>query len=281
MTETLTTQGIPVHPLELDLLCAFAEMAPPFPLDVPTHGNTHAQRQQVFRAARHQLAARGLVDRHGPTGVAATFVRLLREATGALDLVLAVSGRSTGAVVLLDDSRALLAIQSPDDAGRLVWLTELDSDDAVPELLALPPVVAAADVPSFTLPLRPVRRVFERIVPPRPSDAWTEPPTLLSDADIDALLDDSGVDERLAARLATNFRRVSGSGQAGSARWHPHSRSWRRIGAELHWIDTARGRFRVSQDEHQLWGSVSPLSHNDIRAELRRMAADARQAATR
>jgi hypothetical protein len=261
-----TTEAVELHPVEVDLLCELAEVRAPFPLAVPSTGTTLTERRMTFAAARHQLALRGLAGDRGPSGPAATFVRSLRTSTGAIHLVIAEGGRNVGAVALVSDLRALLLVQSPDEPGEIIRLTELGVDDAVRELCALVPAVDAGGVPAFTLPLAPIRQVVDLLHRPD-ADA-------LTDNDIDSLLFGSGVDERLAGRLVTALRQVTGSGQAGIARWR-HGR-WQRSGTAAHWVDTARGRFRLSQSADGLWASVNPFSRNDVRATMRELGARVR-----
>jgi hypothetical protein len=269
VTATLS-DAVELHPVEVDLLCALAEVRAPFPLDIPSVGATEDQRRHVFGVAREQLGTRGLAGSRGPRGVAATFVRMLRSAAGAVDLVAAENGYSLGAVALFDGLRALLVTQSPDEPNRLVRMVELATDDAVRELLALVPMVPAGGVPAFTMPLAPMRRVFDRLERRRQAGLQPEP---LSDNDIDGLLWESGVDERMAARLITAMHQVSGSGQVGATSWHATSERWQRLGDETHWVDTARGRFRLGQSADGQWASVSPFSRTDVRAVLRELAA--------
>lgn len=265
MTAT-TAEPAVLHPVEVDLLCELAEVRPPFPLDVPATGTTTTQRRLMFAAARQQLALRGMAGDRGPSGPAATFVRMLRAGTGVIDLVIADQGRNVGAVAMVDGLRALLVTQSPDEPGRVVRMTELGVDEAVRELCALVPAVDAGSVPAFTLPLTPVREMVDRLH--RPGAA------AMTDNDVDAVLSGSGMDERLAGRLVTSMRQVTGSGQVGIARWQRGR--WQRSGAAVHWVDTGRGRFRLSQSADGLWASINPFSRNDIRATMRELGARAR-----
>jgi hypothetical protein len=203
--------------------------------------------------------------------VAAVFVRMLRNRAGTVDVVVAAHGRNRGAVALFEGLHALLVTQSPNEPERTVRMTELPTDDAVRELLAQVPVVPAGSVPAFTMPLPPVRRVFERL--DRRRRAADGDPELLSDNDIDGLLAESGVDEKMAARLVASMRHVSGSGQVGAARWQIGPGQWRRLGDEVHWVDTGRGRFRLSDSADGQWASVHPFSRTDVRAVLRELAA--------
>lgn len=271
MTTTLS-EPVALHPVEVDLLCDFAEIRAPFPLDIPSVGATGAQRRHLFGVAREQLAVRGLAGKRGPQGPAAAFVRMLRQAAGTVDLVVADDGHNHGAVALIAGLDAMLVTQSPDDPERIVRITELSVDDAVRELLMLVPVIGAGSVPAYTMPLPPVRKVFEKLNRLRRSGD----PTPLSDNDIDSLLWESGVDERMAARLVTTMHQVSGSGQAGATWWQTVPGRWQRMGDETHWVDTGRGRFRVSESEDELWASVSPFSRTDVRGVLRELAARVR-----
>jgi hypothetical protein len=275
VTAAALTEPVDLHPVEVDLLCAYAEVAAPFPLDVPAVGGTERERRLLFAAARGQLAERGLADARGPLGPAAALVRLLRSGTGALDLACAAEGRDRGAVVLHDGVAALLVTQSPARPGRIVRLTELDFHDAIRELLSLVPTVDAASVPAFTLPLRPLRQVFDRIARRRPADGDPTAPQL-TDSELDDLLRGSEVDEQLVARLVANLREVTGSGQLGVARWQSVPGRWQRMGAEVHWVDTSRGRFRLAQDADGEWASVHPFSRTDVRAALRELGIRAR-----
>lgn len=276
MTTTLT-EPVPFHPVEVDLLCALAEVGAPFPLAVPSTGTTNRDRTEVFRAARKQLAERGLADDGGPRGVAATFVRMLVSCAGTVDVIVADQGRNRGAVALLDGLRAMLVTQSPDDSEHVVWMSEVSTDDAVRELLARVPNVPAGNVPAFTMPYQPVQRVFDRLERRRRAAAEAgQEPDPMSDNDIDALLGESGVDDRMKSRLVSTMAQVTGSGQAGATCWQTVPGRWRRLPGEVHWVDTARGRFRLSRSADDEWASVNPLSRNDVRAELRALAAQVR-----
>ncbi|HEX9338001.1 MAG TPA: ESX secretion-associated protein EspG [Pseudonocardiaceae bacterium] len=271
MTATMTDPVV-FHPVEVDLLCSLGEVRAPFPLDIPSTGTTGEERRHVFGVAREQLTARGLADDRGPQGVAAVFVRMLRSCAGTVDIVVAENGHNSGAVALVDELHALLVTQSPKDPDRMVQMVELATDDAVRELLALVPMLPAGTVPAFTVPLPPVRKVFQSLDQRRRVGQSES----LSDDDIDSLLWESGVDERMASRLVDTMRQVTGSGQVGATRWLAGPDRWERLGDEPHWVDTGRGRFRISQSADGLWASVSPFSRTDIRAELRKLAARVR-----
>lgn len=261
---------VALHPVEVDLLCALAEVRAPFPLDIPSVGTTHTERREIFGAARAELTARGLAGDRGPAGTAATFVHMLRSGACAVDVVIANEGRNAGALALVDGEHALLITQSRDDEDRLVRLAEVHTDIAVRELLNLVPALPAGDVPAFTVPLPPIRAMFARLDRHRIAHGGAHVP--LSDTDVDGLLWESGVDERTAGRLVASMRQVTGSGQTGAARWQPVPGRWQRVGAEVRWVDTAHGRFRLTESVDGKWASVNPFSRTDVRAALRTLA---------
>jgi hypothetical protein len=274
---SLTDTAI-LHPVEVDLLCAFADVEAPFPLDVPSVGTTDRERRMLFGAAREQLTARGLADDRGPCGVAESFVRLLRTATGTLDLVLANGSATVGAVVLVDGESAVLATQRPDQPGQTVAMRAMPLDHAVGELVTMVPMLGPAAVPAFTLPMRPLRRMFDAMTARLPGD--NRPAQPFSVSEMDDLLYECGIDEQFARRLTSTLRPVIGSGQAGATQRESMFADWRRIAREIRWVDTPRGRVRLSggdtQTEPADWISVNPFTQHDIRTALRELAAHLR-----
>src|SRR5262245_2665817 len=108
---TIARSAVPIDIAEVDLLCAAANSAPPFPLRVPNFGTTIRGRRAVLRAAKEQLAARGLADESGPLGVAEAFAYLLQDCTLALDMVLAAGTEVTGALLIARQDLAVLTTQ--------------------------------------------------------------------------------------------------------------------------------------------------------------------------
>jgi hypothetical protein len=51
-----------------------------------------------------------------------------------------------------------------------------------------------------------------------------------------------------------------------------YANQWRRVGAELRWLDTDRGRFQFVEAEDGEWLSVNPMHHNDLAAAVRGLA---------
>lgn len=251
---------------EVDLLCAAAGAAPPFPLRVPSSGRTSIERRAVLRAAGEQLAVRGLADERGPLGVAEAFAYLLQDAAATLDLVLSVGGDVLGAVLLAKQDFAVLATQqlTAPDGVESVCMAELRLDDAVDELLRLIPEHDAAMTAPFSLPKTALDRVYRTLLGhkghPLGSDEWAE------------LLATHGIDDRMARRLVTHLQPVLGNGQMGLATRAGYANQWRRVGAELRWLDAERGRFQFVEASDGEWLSVNPMHPNDLAAAVRGLA---------
>jgi hypothetical protein len=262
-----TDRGEILHPVEVDLLCTFAEVEPPFPLEIHSTGETDIERMVMFSGAREQLTDRGLADDDGPLGVADDFVYLLRNATGVLDLVLAKEERTLAAAVLTYRDEALLVTQDAGDPAQLVRMKAVTLDDAVDELVRLIPTLEGSLSAPFNLPRKAVENAFQAIVTRTPADP------LRSD-EVDEVLRTHGVDERVARRMVAHLQPVLGNGQTGVAKRDDTEDQWHRAGSELRWLDTPRGRFRLAEDGE--WISVNPLTMDEIRGGLRRLAASIR-----
>ncbi|WP_018684065.1 ESX secretion-associated protein EspG [Actinokineospora enzanensis] len=257
-----------LHPTEVELLCTFAEVPPPFPLRVRVAGD----RRVAFRSARIDLVQRGLADHRGPRGVAADFVHLLREGAGALDVLVARRGQVRAAVVLALREDALLVRQDR-TAGARVHLLALSVHDAVERLLTLVPPLDAALVAPFSLPRRGLDEVHRTIENATERDGA---PRRFSADEIDRLLRANGIDEQTARRMSTHLQPVLGNGQAGLAVRGGYAGEWTRAADELRWLDTARGRFRLAGESTGDWMSVNPLTRDELRAEFRSMATELR-----
>ncbi len=248
---------------EVDLLCAAANAAPPFPLRVPSNGASSTERRAVLRAAGEQLAARGLADERGPLGVAEAFAYLLQDARMTLDLVLSAGADTLGVVLLARQDLAVLVTQeltAPDN----VRMAELPFDDAVDELLWLIPEYDAAMAAPFSLPKEALNRVYLALL------ARQGKPLGL--AEWEELLAAHGVDDRLARRLVTHMQPVVGNGQMGLATRGGYANQWQRAGDELRWVDTERGRFQLVDTDDGGWLSVNPMHGQDLAAAVRRLA---------
>jgi hypothetical protein len=251
--------------VELDLLCTFAGVPAPFPLRVRSAGATAAERQAIFRAARERLAARGLADERGPRGIAAVFVRLLRECPATLDLTLAIGAERLGAVLIGRGDEAVLAVAELTRNDPPAGIVARHTDDAVDELLRLIPELGAAMLTPFSLPRKALVAVY-RVLLDRASRGAE-----LGGHELDELLSTHGIDDRLAHRMTTQLQPVLGNGQAGLAARRGYAGEWRRAGEELRWLDTGHGRLKLAGTAE--WTSVNPLFPNELYSAIRRLAA--------
>jgi hypothetical protein len=257
--------GAPLHPVEVDLLCVFAEVEAPFPLEIPASGTSDVEQRSLFRSAREQLTARGLADENGPLGVAEDFVFLLRSCTGVLDMVLAKEEIFLAAAVLVHRDEALLVTQDLASEEQLVRMKAATLDEALDDLVRLVPRADAPLTAPFSLPRRAVESAFQALVD------RDEP---LAPQEIDELLREQGIDDRVVRRMVSHLQPVLGNGQVGVARRDETEDQWTRVGEELRWLDTERGRFRLAGDAE--WMSVNPLPRDDIRATIRELARQTR-----
>ncbi len=271
--------GVPLHPVEVDLLCAFAEVEAPFPLEIPASGDTEIERRSRYGDAREQLTVRGLADENGPLGVAEDFVFLVRASTGVLDLVLAKEKPTLAVAILNYRDEALLVTQDLTSPDRMLRMKAASLDDALDDLMRLVPPLDAPLTAPFSLPRKALEDAFHAMVvnlpEPDPDDPDGVPaaPKLTAEQ-LDELLRRHGIDDRVARRMVSHLQPVLGNGQVGLARRDDSEDQWQRVGEELRWLDTERGRFRLAGDAD--WMSVNPLPRDDIRAELRRLAGRAR-----
>jgi hypothetical protein len=262
----MVNAGAPLHPVEVDLLCVFAEVEAPFPLEIPASGETDVEQRAMFASAREQLADRGLADANGPLGVAEDFVFLLRSCTGVLDMVLAREDLGLGAAVLVHRDEALLVTQDLASEDKMIRMKPATLDEALDDLVRLVPRVDAPLTAPFSLPRQALEAAFQALV------ARNEP---LTQQEVDEVLRSQGIDERVTRRMVSYLQPVLGNGQVGVARRDETEDQWTRVGDELRWLDTERGRFRLAGDVE--WMSVNPLPRDEVRSEIRRLALKTRR----
>ncbi len=276
--ELQTNAGVALHPVEVDLLCAFAEVQPPFPLDIPAPGRSEVERGVLYRGAAEQLMERELADERGPLGVAEEFVYLLRTCTGVLDLVLNRESGSLGVAVLASRDDALVVSQDAADPFGMIRMQAATLDEAISRLSRVVPKAETPLTAPFSLPRRALENAFEVMLARMPDPGEPGDPKAMTAEEIDDLLRANGIDDRVARRMVSHLQPVLGNGQAGVAKHTDSEDQWRRVGDELRWLDTPRGRYRLATGEGEgaAWMSVNPLGADDLRAELRALAAAAR-----
>ncbi|GAA2972002.1 ESX secretion-associated protein EspG [Actinokineospora diospyrosa] len=266
--------GVALHPVEVDLLCAFAEVQPPFPIEVPATATSEDERGALYRAAAEELAARGLADEDGPLDVAEEFVHLLRSCTGVLDVVVNGPAGTLGIAVLVVRDEALVLTQDQADPHGLIRMWAATLDEALGRVSRMIPRADAPLTAPFSLPLRPLEEAFAVMLSRLPEPDQPGSPNPMSQGEIDDLLRAHGIDDRVARRMVAHLQPVLGNGQSGVAVRDDTEDQWRRVGAEIRWLDTARGRYRLAavSGEDGSWLSVNPLSQDDLLAGLRSLA---------
>src|ERR1044072_7508378 len=66
--EPTSSRGVRLHPIEIELLCTFAEVEAPFPLEIESSGQTYAEQLMIYRGAREALTERGRARPPAGTG---------------------------------------------------------------------------------------------------------------------------------------------------------------------------------------------------------------------
>lgn len=257
--------GTALHPVEVDLLCVFAEVEAPFPLEVPASGHSDFEQRSMFLSAREQLTERGLADENGPLGVAEDFVFLLRSCTGVVDMILAGPEPTVAAAVLVHRDEALLVTQDLASAEQMIRMKAATLDEALDDLVRLVPRAEAPLTAPFSLPRLAVEAAFTALM---------DRNERLSAPEVDEVLRAHALDERITRRMVSHLQPVLGNGQVGIACREDTEDQWARVGEELRWLDTERGRFRLAGDDE--WMSVNPLPREEIRTEIRKMALQTR-----
>jgi hypothetical protein len=239
--------------VELDLLATHAGVPFPFPLQVPSFGRLAGERDVLLAEAGHALCDRGLATGHGPTGVAAELVTALREYRSAVDLVVLDGDIMTGVVAMVYGNRAMLCRQAlrGERAGTVqVWRGTAAA--LADEFTGMVPAVPPAATMPITLPPGVVGDTLRLL-----SNTADTPATRRC---VRELVREYGGDEAVVDQLVNLLPALTGRGQLGVTR-----RSGTAISRplEVSWLDSPRGRVRVSRDDRG-WMSVNSLRSGEL-----------------
>jgi len=238
--------------VELDLLTTHAGAPFPFPLRVPSFGRLAGERDELLADAGRALCDRGLAAAHGPTGVAAELVTALQEHRGAIDLVVLGADTVTGVVAMVYGNNALVCRQALCGEPGDVSVARVSAAALTDELTGLIPHAAPAVTMPISLPPGVVGDTLRLL-----SNTADTPATRRIARE---LVRERGGDDAAVDQLVNLLPAVTGRGQLGVVR---------RAGCtvdrplELSWLDSPRGRVRVSRDD-QGWTSVNPLRPGDL-----------------
>ncbi|HEX6361080.1 ESX secretion-associated protein EspG [Actinophytocola sp.] len=265
MIATTADEEIHFGLVELDLLATHAGVRFPFPLRVPSFGRLVGERDALLADAGQVLCERGLATAHGPIGMAADLVAALREYRSAIDLVVLGADTATGVVAIVHGNRALVCHQPlcGERAGT-VRVGRVAATALADELAALIPNAAPAVTMPITLPPGVVGDTLRLL-----SNTADTPATRRC---VRELIREYGGDEAVVDQLVDLIPALIGRGQLGVTR-----RSGGAVSRplELSWLDSPRGRVRVSQDDRG-WMSVNPLRRGELVWLIREAATLAR-----
>lgn len=279
MPDVEVTEHVQFGLVELDLLATYAGAGIPFPLQVPSFGEVPPERDLLFAAAGETLQLRGLADDDGPLELADELATMLAGRTGTIDLVIGGPDWQSGAVAMVDSRRAVLCLQRFNDAERdLVEVYRVvDTDSLAAELVRLAPQWPGGHSIPVRLPLRGVRAA-QAVLDAELENPSGDPET--ADQRLRAALRDNGVDATAAAKLVSVLYPLECYGQFGVTRPGPDGQDVR-VGAELSWIDTPRGRYSIAStavgENGDGWVSINPLHADDLLGAVRGLVSTARR----
>lgn len=275
--------------VELDLLATYAGAEIPFPLQVPSFGTVPPERDLLFAAAGETLQLRGLADDDGPLELAEELATMLAHRTGAIDVVVGGQNWQSGAVALVDSRRAVLCLQRFNDAERdLVEVYQVETDSLATELVRLVPEWPGGHSIPIRLPLRAVRAAQGVLTEADDdgADQSTDPEVV--EQRLRAALREHGVDATAAGKLTSVLHPLECYGQMGVTRPGSDGEDVR-VGAELSWIDTPRGRYSIASTGdgdgrsggepggESGWVSINPLHPDELLGVVRGFVSAARR----
>lgn len=235
---TATTAGVILSHLEFDLL--WEDLGPggppPYPLDVPAHGATHGERDDLGVRVFAGLAEAGLTDGDDVDADLADLVALLGSPTLSIDALvlgeapwrlLAAARKTAGVLAVQDDRELVLEPSRPDNLVAAVVRMLGDQPAGPGDQLRLPRATYAAAMDAYA---RNGYDAFERA---------------LGAAGI------TGRAVRALATLVTAERYAAGQLAATG----PAGRT-----PVLAWFDTAAGRYAVTPEDSggEPWVVVTP-----------------------
>lgn len=226
----------------------------PYPLDVPSIGDTADERAKARLAVLDSLQRRGLIGDQRLEG----FLRLLSEHDIAVDAVAHLE-RPVRAVATSDSAHAVLAVI---DNGQ-IGLLEIRPTSLARSIVEVLPDGSAGPGSALSLRLETLQAaVALHEDPPEDSDdPWGD-----DDLDERQALMKAGLstqDATVISELAAN--RVAG-GQFGVTRGDGSRFRTERVGALITWFDTHQGRYLMVHEDG--WLSLSPTDNDRIATRI-------------
>jgi hypothetical protein len=220
----------------------------PYPLDVPVHGATESERQNLDHDVRDDLAGRGLLHDHHLTGL----LHLLAEHDVAVDAV-GYFDRAVRALAVSNGEDAAMVVIDGDQVGVL----EVRPTGLARSIVDVLPLGEAGPGAGLSVPLDVLHtavRLHENA--PEPEDPWGD-----DELDERQALEQAGLsdqDATVVAELATG--RIRG-GQFGVSRVSTQLTA-DRSHVVINWFDTLQGRYLMVSESG--WLSLAPTDNERI-----------------
>lgn len=255
----------------------------PYPIEVPSHGETVDERRMLRQRTFAELSAHGIKDDRGRLDPRVeSGLTLLATASLTVDLVQipGFQAPSISALAASDGAEAVLAVR--DENG--VWLRSLYPEAVASEVIGLLPAGSRGRERSITLSRDEALRVAPVRVPvpahgageaddvQTPSFGFRRPARTRVP-----------LSERTAGDPRQDYARLLGQPRLRGGQIAANSRDevgMRRRSPVLAWFDTASGRYlslsRTGRDGND-WVTISPADDKTLRSRLIEMIADVRQ----
>ncbi|WP_199431556.1 ESX secretion-associated protein EspG [Qaidamihabitans albus] len=235
----------------------------PYPLRVPSHGETETERLALRKRVRTEFAARGIAD-----SPVQDWLGLLARPSLSVDALHIPEYQAPPVAVLAasDGRQAVVAIQDSDG----VWLRPVYPDGLASSVVDLLPRCERGTTASVTLPLAEALRTR----PSRPTvGAGAPSPDAGRRARSRGGLSEQPADPREAYAQLSAQPRIRGGQLAANSR---DELGGKRRSPVLAWFDTGTGRYlslsRAGVDGSE-WVTVSPADAKTLRSRLAEMIA--------
>lgn len=237
--------------LALDFLWeAFGAGELPYPLQVRSHGETVDERAGLRARMHAELAARGLIDRHGRVEAhVEDWLGVLARPDLTIDALFMpeLPGRAVAVLAAASGGAGVVAVQAGDD----LHLRRVRGDALVTEVVGLLPAAPRGAVASISLPADE----FAAIAPRSPRGA-------------------ADGDPRAAAARLVAQPNVRGGQFGVTAR---DANGGRVRGPVLSWFDKPDGRYLASASrgrDGRDWVTVAPADLQTVRHRLGQLVAE-------
>ena len=238
---------------EFDILAGDLGLGrPPYPLDVPSVGQTVEQRDQFRDEVYRELANRDLAAGDRMDAELAGLLRLLFHHEISVDAVGHV-GQPVRAVATADQHGGVLAVQ---EAEKL-WLTEIRPTSLAKSIVEVLPVNEPGPGGAMSMPYQALATAIDSA-----GDENDDDDPFGGDVDERVALTRAGVSTKDAATLIALANNRLAGGQFGVSVGGRGRSGAQRASTLVTWFDTHEGRYLMVREDS--WLSIAPADNERI-----------------